>query len=72
MPFPEHLPILRIPRIVERFHPLQVLVSAPASPHFNSRRRCAPHPAPATTRMASVIDRTLHPIALKAFRSSQA
>jgi hypothetical protein len=36
MPFPEHLPILRIPSIVERFHPLQVLVSAHASPHFNS------------------------------------
>jgi hypothetical protein len=39
---------LRIPGIVERFHPLQVLFSAHVSPRFNSRPSPAPRPASAT------------------------
>ena len=38
MPLPEHLPVLRIPGIVERFHPLQVLFSTHASPRFYNSR----------------------------------
>src|SRR5438093_6792383 len=45
VPLSKHLPVLRIPGIVERFHPLQVLFSTHASPHDATDEKDArPHP----------------------------